>query len=81
MRFERVEVEISGAVELRAMVEMFCEDRWTGRLAARLARKRARRAILVDILGGVIGLCRTSERYRKCVDALRKSGGLMMGSM
>lgn len=59
MRFVRVEFEISGAVELRVVIEMFSEGRWTGRLATRLARKRARRMILVDILGSEVGLCRT----------------------
>ena len=47
---------MSGVVELRIRVEMFCVVRWIGRLAVRLARKRARRARrlnLEDILGSV----------------------------
>ena len=45
---------MSGVVELRIRVEVFCVVRWIGRLAVRLARKRARRQNLGDILGRVL---------------------------
>ena len=59
---------------------MSCEGRWTGRLAVRLARKRARRVNLGDILGSVSSLDGT-ERYRECLGSLWRSGGMMMGSV